>query len=67
MEFQDRDEDDDLFDLNIANDENGGKRRKKSAALYDPMLLEELEDVYHDAHDHLVLSFTNNTVLLSGG
>ncbi|TNV85646.1 hypothetical protein FGO68_gene6666 [Halteria grandinella] len=23
------------------------------------MLLEELEDVFHDAHDHLVLSFTN--------
>jgi hypothetical protein len=34
-----------------------GKNSK--AAMYDPGLLEELEEVYHDAHDHLVSSFAS--------
>ena len=31
--------------------------------MYDPDLLEELEEVYHDAHDHIVQSFVSNNVL----
>jgi hypothetical protein len=52
MEYQEKEDEDDDDDF-----EDG--KRKKRGTLYDPLLLEELEDVYHDAHDHLVLSFTN--------
>lgn len=65
MDFQDREyaeEDEDLFEQNL--ERNGEKRRKKSAALYDPMLLEELEDVFHDAHEYIVSSFAPGSTFL---
>lgn len=41
-------EDDDYYDEN----RTAGTWRK-SDALYDPVLIEELEEVFHDAHDHI--------------
>jgi hypothetical protein len=41
-------------------DDEEEEEKKESAAMYDPMLIEELEDIYHDAHDHIVQSFVSN-------
>lgn len=31
--------------------------KKNSTKLYDPVLLEEIEEVFHDAHDYIMSSF----------
>ena len=65
FDFDDVDED--FMEIRTTNGEIIAKRpHKKSDALYDPQLLEELEDVFHDAHDHIELSFTQSSLLTGG-
>lgn len=39
-------------DSGEAKERKQSKKRRGSEAMYDPVLLEELEEVFHDAHDH---------------
>jgi hypothetical protein len=43
------------------------QRRKQSTAsvkMYDPVLLDEIEEVFHDAHENFLSSFVSSSKLI---
>lgn len=53
MKFSDYSDDD------FKDAKDGAEMKRESSKIYTPELIEELEEVFHDAHDH----FMQNTVM----